>query len=130
MSSQSKVDTRCRIVGDYVDVGEIPESLANSKNDVTSNRQAARTRLVATYLDSWAQDRAEMEFKVLLCDQRVVTVRGHAVKFVPNAANPQDHGSYGIVLHVGDQEHLVALFRVVEVKGVFTGELDQSRQIA
>jgi hypothetical protein len=64
-------------------------------------------------------------FTVLLRDKRTVTVLGHELKYVRNDSNPQDYGSYGILSRVGGTEVLVALFRVSEVIGVFSGELGE-----
>ncbi len=63
-------------------------------------------------------------FTVLLRDKRTVTVFGHAVQYVPGMqSNSNDSGSYGILSRVGGTEVLVALFRVSEVIGVFSGDL-------
>jgi hypothetical protein len=62
-------------------------------------------------------------FTVLLRDQRTVTVFGHTLQYVQNTANPTDHGSYGILSRADGTEVLVALFRVSEVIGVFSGDL-------
>src|SRR5262249_42440604 len=69
-------------------------------------------------------------FTVLLRDNRVVTVRGHALTYLPNASNPGDFGSYGVLLRTGEAEALVALFRVVEVTGIFSGDMPASRESA
>ena len=122
MKKYGDVDTGCRMVGEYVDEGEVPENLAHLKNSMRSNSQVELTRFVAHYIDSSSDDGLEREFKILLIDHRIVSVRGHSLKFVQNAGNPQDFGSYGIVSRQGDTEVLVALFRVVEVQGVFTGD--------
>src|SRR5438105_2613908 len=106
MSGPMSANTGCLLVGEYTDEGEIPETLAYLKNHAPSNSQVERPRIVANYLDLWSKDDSEKEFKVLLSDQRVVTVWGHSLRFVHNAANPHDHGSYGIVLRAGDQEVL------------------------
>ena len=119
----NRTSTGGLLVGEYSDEGEVPETFAYLKNHAPANSQVERPQLIANYLDLWSKDDSEKEFKVLLCDQRVVTVRGHSLKLVQNPANPQDYGSYGIVLRSGDQEVLVALFRVVEVKGVFSGDM-------
>lgn len=66
-------------------------------------------------------------FTVLLRDQRAVAIVGHAVQFVPGMpANANDSGSYGILSRASGTEVLVALFRVSEVIGVFSGELCDS----
>ena len=65
-------------------------------------------------------------FTVLLRDQRTVTVYGHALKYLQNAANQTDSGSYGILSRTDSGEVLVALFRVSEVIGVFSGDIRES----
>jgi hypothetical protein len=62
-------------------------------------------------------------FTVLLRDNRTVTVFGHALKYVQNASNSTDYGSYGILSHADGGEVIVALFRVSEVIGVFSGDI-------
>lgn len=62
-------------------------------------------------------------FTVLLRDKRTVTVFGHALKYVENASNTTDSGSYGILSRADGGEVLIALFRVSEVIGVFSGEM-------
>lgn len=63
-------------------------------------------------------------FTVLLRDQRTVTVVGHAVKYVAGPlSHPDETGSYAIVSRVGSEEVFVALFRVSEVIGVYSGEI-------
>jgi hypothetical protein len=130
MSSHQSANTGCLLVGEYIDQGEVPEALAHLKNQAPSKSEIERPRVVANYLDLWSKDDSEKEFKVLLADERVVTVRGHSLRVVQNAANPHDHGSYGIVLGTGEKEVLVALFPVVEVKGVFSGNLPSSPESA
>ncbi len=62
-------------------------------------------------------------FTVLLRDKRTVMVYGHALKYVQNASNTTDYGSYGILSRTDGGEVLVALFRVSEVIGVFSGDI-------
>lgn len=69
-------------------------------------------------------------FTVLLRDKRTVTVFGHALKYVQNTANPSDYGSYGILSCTAGAELLVALFRVSEVIGVFSGDLCEPEERA
>ena len=64
-------------------------------------------------------------FTVLMRDRRTVTVYGHALKYVPNGSNQTDHGSYGILSRTDGGEVLVALFRVSEVIGVFSGDINE-----
>jgi hypothetical protein len=61
-------------------------------------------------------------FTVLLRDKRSVTVFGHALKYIENAG-ASDSGSYGILSRTDGDEVLVALFRVSEVIGVFSGDV-------
>ncbi len=122
MTSHSGTNVGCLLVGEYVDEGELPEALAHLRDAPPSKAEVERPRLVGSYLDLWARDDRTKEFTVLLRDNRVVTVRGHGLKYLPNASNPADQGSYGILLREGE-EVLVALFRVSEVTGVFSGDL-------
>lgn len=64
-------------------------------------------------------------FTVLLRDNRTVAVFGHSLKYIPNASNSTDHGSYGVLSHADGGEVVVALFRVSEVIGVFSGDLGE-----
>lgn len=65
------------------------------------------------------------QFTVLLRDQRIVMVRGHALRYIPHDSNPSDAGSYGILSRDPGGEIMVALFRVSEVIGVYHGDLDE-----
>ena len=130
MSQPPNTNTDCRLIAEYTDEGEVPEAVAGVSARPPSNSQVERPTLVADFHDLGSKDDSEKEFKVLLSDQRVATVRGHSLRFVPNAANPQDYGSYGIVRRAGEQEVLAALFRVAEVKGVFSGDVSSSRESA
>jgi hypothetical protein len=73
---------------------------------------------------------AAKPFTVLLRDNRVVTVNGHALKYVQNASNPSDYGSYGVLMRAGEGEVLVALFPVREVTGIFSGAIQMPRESA
>src|SRR6202044_2838317 len=94
----------CRFIGEFLEQGEVPEALSHLRKQSASNSEVERPRIVASYLDHWHKPDSEKEFKVLLADQRVVTVRGHSLKYLQNSANPTDHGSYGIILRSGEQE--------------------------
>ena len=48
---------------------------------------------------------------------------GHSLKYVQNASNETDYGSYGILSRTDSGEVLVALLPISEVVGVFSGEL-------
>jgi hypothetical protein len=115
----------------YRGEGEIVVPPPISSNDV------APSTCYVSFTNTASEQQLEMRFSrssnsdgtrftVLLRDKRIVTVFGHELKYVPNASNPSDYGSYGILSRVGDTEVLVALFRVSEVIGVFTGRLGEN----
>ena len=62
-------------------------------------------------------------FTVLLRDKRTVTVFGDTLQYVQNSSNQTDYGSYGILSRTDRGAVLVALFRVSEVIGVFSGDI-------
>ncbi len=64
-------------------------------------------------------------YTVLLRDKRTVTVIGHSLKYVENHSNQADTGLYGILSRTDHGEALVALFRVSEVIGVFSGDIHE-----
>jgi hypothetical protein len=123
MKNQADAVAGCSLVGEYVDEGELPEA-------PRAKAEVERPRLVASYLDLWGRDDGTKEFTVLLRDRRTVTVRGHALKYLQIASNPTDCGSYGVLLRSGESEILVALFRVSEVTGVFSGNIRVSGESA
>ena len=123
MTVRTSADAGCLVVGEYIDEGEVPESLAHLKNKTMANSEVERPRVVANCIDLWNNDDSEKEFKVLLRDQRIVTVRGHALRFVPSPSSTNDSGSYGVVVRNGDSESFVALFNAVSVTGVFCGDI-------
>lgn len=121
MNKYGKIEIGCQMVGEYIDEGAIPEEFSHLKK--YARCETDLTHFVGEYVDADGVAEDEREFQVLLTDQRVIRIRGHCLTFVENKANPQDFGSYGITRRKGNSEMLVALFRVVEVRGVFTGEL-------
>lgn len=129
MTSHTNADAGCLLVGEFVEEAELPEALASLGNALPSKARVER-RLVASYLDLGSRDDGIKDFTVLLHDKRIVTVRGHALQYVQNASNPTDCGSYGVLLHGGEGAVLVALFRVSEVTGVFSGNLRVSDEKA
>ncbi len=121
MTSPANANIGCLLVGEYVDEGEIPPNTAYHCGEVV------RPKAVASYLDLWSKDDGVREFTVLLRDSRVVTVRGHALKYVQNPANPGDYGSYAILARAEAGDITVALFRVTEVTGIFSGNMQHER---
>jgi hypothetical protein len=124
MTNHPSANVGCLLVGEYVDEGEVPEALAHHRDAQPSKAEIERPRVVGSYLDLWGREDGVKEFTVLLRDNRVATVRGHALKYVQgNTANAQDFGSYGILWRAAEGEVLVGLFRVAEVTGIFSGEM-------
>ncbi len=130
MNDYANVEIGCRLVGEFVDRGEVSDSLADGKIGLDSHSQVERPRLVASFIDGPSDHLQDREFKVLLQNQRIATVRGHFVQFVPNPGPAGDSGSYGIVRRIENADVLVALFKVCEVTGVFSGDLSGSSEVA
>jgi hypothetical protein len=126
MTNHPKVDIGCSLVGDFVDEGDVPEAFAHLRGK-PSQAEVERPRVVADYMDFGDAQDGNREFTVLLHNDRIVTVRGHALQYLPNTANPSDYGTYGVLTRSGKGEILVALFRVAEVTGIFDGDIRLSR---
>jgi len=119
MTNHENATTDCLLVGEYVDEAECPPNLAIHQGEVV------RAQVVASFLDHWARDDAMREFTVLLKDGRVIGVRGHSLKSeLPQAA------VFSIVVRIGGEEAIVALFKSDDVAGIFHGELRSDRKIA
>jgi hypothetical protein len=123
MMNHANADIGCLLVGEYADEGEPPSNAAFGHSEVV------RPQLVADSLDLWGRDDGFKEFTVLLKDGRVVAVRGHSLKHLP-ATVTGESGSYGITIRTGSEEVLVALFKIVDVVGIFHGEVRSDRKIA
>jgi hypothetical protein len=113
----------CLLVGEYVDESEIPPDSTFHIGEVI------RPHVVSSYLDLGGGDEEVKEFTVLLKDDRMVSVRGHGLKLFPPTV-PGEGGSYGVIVHAAGEEVLVALFRTLEVVGIFSGEIGPDRKIA
>ena len=98
-----------------------PNCASPSTCHVSFMNTPAEQRLEVRFSRSSAGD--GNRFTVLLRDKRTVTVFGHALKYIQNASNSTDYGSYGILSRTDGGEVLVALFRVEEVIGVFSGDI-------
>jgi hypothetical protein len=110
-------------VDEYVDEPETPVDPAIPMGEVV------RPSVVFTYLDVRSEDAAIKDFTVLLKDDRTVSVRGHGLKlFQPTV--PGESGSYGVVVQAAGEEVLVALFKTIDVVGIFSGEIRSDRRIA
>jgi hypothetical protein len=116
-------DVRCHLAAEYVDEAAAPEKGTFHPGEVV------RPHVVAQYIDLWHRDDEITEFTVLLKDGRFVSVRGHSLKHWPSTV-PGESGSYGVSVKTAGEEILVALFRCVEVVGIFRGEMHSSQQIA
>ena len=123
MSNPINLTVGCQMVGDYVDEAELPPNLVSPHGEVV------RPQVVASYLDLWGKDDGFKEFTVLLRDGRIVAVRGQGLKHFP-AGLQGESGAYGVIVRTGGEDVLVALFTVLEVVGIFHGEIRSERRIA
>lgn len=129
MTNPNNADVGCLLVGEYVEQAQVSDAFAHLRNASRSKAEVERPRIVASYVDQWSS--AAKSFTVLLRDKRVLTVTGHALRYVQNASNPSDYGSYGIILRAaGEGDVLVALFPVSEVTGIFSGAIQTPRESA
>lgn len=122
MTNPANATTGCQLVGEYVDEAECPTDLAVHRGE------AVRATVVANYCDHWGRDDSLMEFTVLLKDGRVVAVRGHGLKHEPHPLAGQD--VFSVVVRNATEEVLIAVFKSVEVAGIFHGDLRADRRIA
>jgi hypothetical protein len=119
MTNPERATAGCLMVGEYVDEAECPANLAFHRGEVV------RPQVVANFLDLWGCDDGLREFTVLLKDGRVIVVRGHGLKSeLPRAS------VFSIVVRVGGEEVIVALFKSDDVSGIFHGELQPDRKSA
>ncbi len=119
MTNQVNATTGCLLVGEYVDEAECPANRAFHQGEVV------RPHVVANFLDLWGRDDGMREFTVLLKDGRVIVVRGHSLKSeLPRAS------VFSIVVRIGEEEAIVALFKSDDVSGIFHGEVRPDRKIA
>src|SRR5438067_292499 len=122
MSYHGEARADCHVVGEYIDEADMPA-------DGTYHRgESVRTHVVADFVDVWECHGGTREFTVLLTDGRVVAVRGHGLKREPNGQEGQD--VYSVVVHSGNEEVVVAIFKSQDVSGIFCGELRSDRKIA
>ncbi len=129
MLNYSKVDAGARLVGEFVDEAELPPGAAQGATPIPFG-EAEKVVPVGTYLDLWTPADAVLEFTVLLRDNREITVRGHAVKFVPGSSTSAGHGSYGVIVRGAAGEEFVALFQASDVIGIFNGNMRPARESA
>ncbi len=113
----------CDLLGEFVCKSEIPPEQVGPDRPRHGKAVMEPTIWLGEVVARDARAFPEKSFKILLKDQRVVTVRGHSVTFLPNAGNPTDAGSYGVLARSQGRDVLVALFRASEVTGVFDGSL-------
>src|SRR5262245_6726038 len=123
MADQTGTDVGCLVVGEYIDEAEPPSQLPSHPGEIM------RPKVVANYPDVWSGGDQVKEFTVLLKDGRTVAVRGHGLKHWP-ATVAGESGAYGVVLRTVSEEVVVALFKVLEVIGIFHGEVRSDRRIA
>ena len=123
MTSHVGANRGCLLVAEYVDELEIPVDPAVHVGEVV------RPHVVASYLDVGSADEEIKDFTVLLKDNRIVSVRGHGLKHLPPTV-PGESGSYGIIIRTASEEVIVALFKTLEVVGIFSGEIRPDRKSA
>jgi hypothetical protein len=124
MAHSSRAEVGCLFVGEFVEEPEVPTDRAFHRGEVL------RPQLVASYLDMGSVVDEVREFTVLLRDSRVITVSGSGLKYVQNAGNPSDYGSYAVLAPSAGGAVIVALFRVSEVTGIFSGDMQRPRESA
>lgn len=119
MTNQEHAIAGCRHIGDYIDEAECPVIPTSQRYEVV------RPQVVANYCDIWESADSLREFTVLLKSGHVIFVRGHSLKSeLPHA------DVFSIIVHSGDDEVVVALFKSDEVAGIFHGEMRPDRKIA
>lgn len=123
MPNHANVEAGCRLIGEFVDDAEAPSGIQGHSAEVV------RPLVLKEFLDLWGNEEGTREFTVLLKDGRVVAVRGHNLTQLPSSINGES-GAYGVVVRAGGEELLVGLFKMVEVVGIFHGELRLNGHIA
>src|SRR5438128_2098914 len=123
MANDTHAEAGCLLVGEFVDEAELPANQAFHRGEVV------RPQLVGEFHDLWCSEEAVKNFTVLLKDDRTVAVRGHCLKHWP-ATVTGESGSYGVVMRIANEEVVVALFKAVEVIGIFHGEMRVDRESA
>jgi hypothetical protein len=123
MTNHTSAPVGCLLVGEYVDEAGLPAQGELHRGE------AVRPQTIACYLDLWAREDGVKVFTVLLKDGRVVAVRGHGLKPLPDSVTGEGL-LYGIVTRTADGEAFVALFKSSEVVGIFHGELCPDRKMA
>jgi hypothetical protein len=123
MTNYSAVNVGCKLIGQFVD---------ESESQVESHRQIGRNALlcqVVEFIDEWVHGDTVKDFTVLLKDNRSVVVRGNVLKVIPPMGT-ESAGAYGIAIRAGEKESLIAVFKTLEVIGIYTGELRLERKTA
>lgn len=114
MSMTTDIVTKCRLVGEFTDEGQVPPGLAPSAGETV------RTSAMHTFVEYGGPHSEAQPFTVLLAGGEIATVRGHALKVLePAHAGGSSH--YAIVERRGGEEVIVGLFGTAHVRGVFSG---------
>src|SRR5947208_2320343 len=116
MDNPTSVNVKCRLVGEFIDDATDTATTPTSAKP-PARGENVRARMVGEFVDE-AETRPPVrvrKFVVLFKDKRTVTVRGTALKYVPNG----DSGSYGVVTQDAGHEAYVALFQVADLSGIF-----------
>lgn len=112
----------CEHVGVFVDEATDAAEVAPQRSEVV------RPRIVADSVDAFDRDESLREFTVLLKDERIVKVRGHALRREPHSVAGQD--VFSVVIRTATEELFVAFFKSEEISGIFHGDLGSNRRIA
>jgi hypothetical protein len=118
MENQASGNAGCLLVAEYVDEGEVPATLAPGSASVPRG-EVERPRVVASYLDLWAHEDPLKEFKILLPNDRVATVRGSGLRYVKGGTMD----CFGVWVRSQGKKVLVALFPIKDVIGIFCGDM-------
>jgi hypothetical protein len=123
MRDQVSATTECLLVAEYVDDAGEPTGSEFGIAEVVP------TRAIASYIDEGSMGGGIREYTILLKDDRIVSVRGEGLRFFAPSV-PGGTGAYGIIVHAGGDEVLIALFTAPEVVGIFSGEIRLDRKSA
>ncbi len=115
MSERYAQPVECRMIGDFVDQGEVPLDLKVTQGE------PVRPRLLTEVVES----EPELAFTVLLKDGRVAVVRGHHLQHEPSTENGLE--IFTVHQRMETSERVVAVFNSRDVAGIFYGDLRESR---
>jgi len=116
----TKVQAGCLLVGEYDDED------GRHSGAAVGNTEVIRPRMAADFTDDWSTNRVPREFTVVFKDGAVATVRGHGLKHLVSAQQPEHQGAFAVFERSSGEEILVAIFDAFSVQAVFHGEVRKS----